>query len=46
MGRVDRATSHAATPYGLLDELNLSPNIRTAHPRRLYLPDHVHGLVS
>ena len=30
----------------LVDELNLSPNIRTAHPPRLPLPDHVHGLVS
>ena len=29
-----------------VDELNLSPNIRTAHPPRLPLPDHVHGLVS
>ena len=30
----------------LVDELNLSPNIRTAHPPRLPLPDHVHCLVS
>ena len=30
----------------LVDELNLSPDIRTAHPPRLPLPDHVHGLVS
>ena len=30
----------------LVDELNLSPNIRTVHPPRLPLPDHVHGLVS
>ena len=29
----------------LVDELNLLPNIRTAHPPRLSLPDHVHGLV-
>ena len=29
-----------------VDELNLSPNIRTAHPPRLPLPDHVHGLVA
>ena len=29
-----------------VDELNLLPNIRTAHPPRLPLPDHVHGLVS
>ena len=35
MGRVARAPSHAATP-----------NIRTVHPPRLPLPDHVHGLVS
>ena len=30
----------------LVDELNLLPNIRTAHPPRLTLPDHVHGLIS
>ena len=30
----------------LVDELNLLPNIRTAHPPRLTLPEHVHGLVS
>ena len=30
----------------LVDELKLLPNIRTAHPQRLPLPDHVHGLVS
>ena len=30
----------------LVDELNLSPNIRIASPPRLPLPDHVHGLVS
>ena len=30
----------------LVDELNLSPNIQTAHPPRLPLPDHVHCLVS
>ena len=30
----------------LVDELNLSPNIRTAHPPRLPLPDHVYCLVS
>ena len=30
----------------LVDELNLSPNIRTAHTPRLPLPDHVHGLVA
>ena len=30
----------------LVDELNLLPNIRTAHPPRLSLPDHVHCLVS
>ena len=29
----------------LVNGLNLSPNIRTAHPSRLPLPDHVHGLV-
>ena len=29
-----------------VDELNLSPNIRTTHPSRRPLPDHVHGLVS
>ena len=30
----------------LVDELNLLPNIRTAHPPRLTLPDHVNGLIS
>ena len=30
----------------LVDALNLSPNIRTAHPSRLSLLDHVHSLVS
>ena len=30
----------------LVDELNLSPNIRAAHPPHLPLPNHVHGLVS
>ena len=30
----------------LVDELNLSPNLRTAHPLRLPLPDHVHCLIS
>ena len=30
----------------LVDELNLLPNIRTAHPPRLTLPDHVNCLVS
>ena len=29
-----------------MDELNLLPNIRTAHPPRLPLPDHVHSLVA
>ena len=33
-------------PEQLVDELNLSPNIRTAHPLRLPLPDHVYCLVS
>ena len=33
-------------PEQLVDELNLSLNIRTTHPPRLPLPDHVHGLVS
>ena len=48
IGRVGRAPSHAATSNGpgVVDELNLSPNIRTAHPPRLPLPDHVHGLVA
>ena len=32
-------------PEQLIDELNLSPTIQTAHPPRLPLPDHVHGLV-
>ena len=30
----------------LVDELNLSQNIRTSHPPHLPLPDPVHGLVS
>ena len=30
----------------LVDEVDLLPNIRTAHPPRLTLPDHVHGLIS
>ena len=30
----------------VVDELNLSPTIRTAHPPRLPLPDHVHSLVA
>ena len=30
----------------LVDELNLSPNVRTAHPPRLSFPHHVHGLVA
>ena len=30
----------------LVDELNLSPNIRSAYLPRLPLPDHVHCLVS
>ena len=30
----------------LVDELNLLPNIRTAHPPRLTLPDHVNCLIS
>ena len=30
----------------VVDELNLSPHIRTAHPPRLPLPDHVHGRVA
>ena len=33
-------------PEQVVDELNLSPHIRTAHPPRLPLPDHVHGLVA
>ena len=33
-------------PEQFVDELNLLPNIRTVHPPRLPLPDHVHGLVS
>ena len=30
----------------LVDEVNLSPNIRPAHPPRLSLPDHVHCFVA
>ena len=29
-----------------VEELNLSPNVRTAHPPRLSLSDHVYGLVA
>ena len=29
-----------------VEELNLSPNVRTAHPPRLSLSDHVYGLVT
>ena len=29
-----------------VDELNLAPHIRAAHPPRLPLPNHVHGLVA
>ena len=46
IGRVGRAPSHAAHLEQVVDELNLSPHIRTAHPPRLPLPDHVHGLVA
>jgi hypothetical protein len=35
--------SHLEQP---VDELNLSSNIRAAHPPRLPLPDHVHRLIS
>ena len=48
----ERQGYQVLTPFGKLgysqvvDELNLSPNIRTAHPPRLPLPDHVHGLVA
>jgi len=30
----------------LMDELNLTPNIRSAHPPNLPLPHHVHRLVT
>ena len=33
-------------PEQFVDALNLLPNIRTAHPPRLSLPNHVHCLVS
>ncbi len=33
-------------PEQLVDEVNLLPNIRTVHPPRLPLPDHVRGLIS
>ena len=46
IGRVGLAPSHAAHLEQVVDELNLSPHIRTAHPPRLPLPDHVHGLVA
>ena len=30
----------------LVDELNLTPNIRSAHPPNLPLPQHVDGLIT
>ena len=30
----------------LVDELNLTPNISSAHPPNLPLPDHVHRLIT
>jgi len=30
----------------LVDELNLTPNIRSAHPPNLPLPQHVHRLIT
>ena len=33
-------------PEQFVDALNLPPNIRTAHPPYLPLPDHVHRLIS
>src|ERR1700693_1466600 len=30
----------------LVDELNLTPNIRSAHPPNLSLPQHVHRLIT
>ena len=41
-----RQESDSRHPEQVVDELNLSPHIRTAHPPRLPLPDHVHGLVA
>ena len=44
---LDRPVSVSCNhPEQLVDEVNLLPNIRTVHPPRLPLPDHVHGLVS
>ena len=40
---IEGSCSHLEPP---VDELNLSPNIRAAHPPHLPLPNHVHGLVS
>ena len=46
IGRVDRGAVSCSHPEQLADELNLSPNIRTAHSPRLPLPDHAYCLVS
>ena len=40
---IEVSCSHLERP---VDELNLSPNIRAAHPPHLSLPNHVHGLIS
>ena len=40
---IEVSCSHLEQP---VDELNLAPHIRAAHPPRLPLPNHVHGLVS
>ena len=39
-------TASCIQPALLDDELKLLPNIRTAHPPRLPLPDHVNCLIS
>ena len=45
--RLDRSDSVSCSDLEqLVDALNLLPNFRTAHPPRLTLPDHVHGLIS
>ena len=46
IGRVGPGSVSCRHLEHVVDELNLSPHIRTAHPPRVPLPDHVHGLVA
>src|SRR5229473_6778431 len=38
--------AQAANSKRLVDELNLTPNISSAHPPNLSLPQHVHRLIT